>query len=109
MSVLALQKGDKAILLGFTGIRLAEVEIAKANQKTLTVIKSDGSEMVFDRKTGVQINVAEGKEKYANKLVHPSDAPAVKKKKKAEKKKKAKKVVVEEIEDDEDDDDYEEM
>lgn len=105
MSVLATQKGDKVVLLGFTGIRLAEVEIAKATKTSLTVIKADGKELVFDRKTGIQTNTEEGKEKYANKIVHPTNAPAPKKK--AAPKKVAPKVV-EEVEVDEEDDEEEE-
>lgn len=104
MSVAEAKKGDKVVLLGFTGIRLAEVEIAKADKKSLTVIKADGKEMVFDRKTGIQTNTAEGKEKYANKIVDPEDAPAPKPKKaKAPKKVKPAKEVeeVEEVEEEE--------
>lgn len=87
MSVNKLNKGEKAILLGFTGIRLAEVTIAKVTKKEITVIKANGDEMIFDKETGIQTNVAAGKEKYANKLVHPDHAPAPKaKKEKAPKK-----------------------
>jgi outer membrane biosynthesis protein TonB len=107
MAVNQLNKGEKAILLGFTGIRLAEVEIAKATKKEFTVIKANGDEMIFNRETGIQTNVAEGKEKYANKLVHPDDAPAPKAKKAPAKKaapKKAPKVEEPEVEEDEVDD-----
>jgi len=119
MSVLATQKGDKVILLGFTGIRLAEVEVSKATKKEITVIKSDGKEMVFDRETGIQTNTLEGKEKYANKIVHLSEDPRLGKKdeklkdkpvkKKATPKKAAKKKVVEVIEEVDEDDEYEEL
>lgn len=110
MSTIAMQKGDKAILLGFTGIRLAEVEISKATKKELTVVKKDGKEMVFDRNTGIQTNVEEGKEKYANKLVHPTDDAAQPKPKKEKAKKAPKKVEEpEEIEEEEVEEEEEEV
>ena len=64
-----LKKGDKVILKGFTGIKLGVFEIASATKKTVTVIKKNGDEMIFDRKTGRQVNVEEGKEKYANTIM----------------------------------------
>lgn len=105
---LAAKKGDKLVLLGFTGIRLAEVEVAKATKTELTVIKANGDEMVFDRKTGVQTNVAEGKEKYANKLVDPADAPAPKAKKAKPAKKAAPKKEEPEVEEEDEEEEEEE-
>lgn len=67
--MIELKKGDKVILKGFTGIKLGVFEIASATKKTVTVLKKNGDEMVFDRKTGRQINVEEGKEKYANSIM----------------------------------------
>ncbi|MEG0729673.1 MAG: hypothetical protein RR420_08645, partial [Anaerovoracaceae bacterium] len=67
--MLELKKGDSVILKGFTGIRLGVFAISAASKKTLTVIKTNGDEMVFDRKTGKQINMAEGKERYANSII----------------------------------------
>ena len=67
--MIELKKGDKVILKGFTGIKLAVFEIASATKKTVTIVKKNGDEMVFDRKTGRQINVEEGKEKYANSVM----------------------------------------
>lgn len=67
--MIELKKGDKVILKGFTGIKLAVFEIASATKKTVTIVKKNGDEMVFDRKTGRQINVEEGKEKYANSIM----------------------------------------
>jgi len=84
MSNLAsIKKGDVVVLLGFTGIRLADMKVTASDKSSITLIKRDGSEMVFSRKTGKQTNVEEGKEKYANKIVDPDDAPAPKAKKKA--------------------------
>lgn len=67
--MIELKKGDKVILKGFTGIKLGVFEIASATKKTVTVIKKNGDEMIFDRKTGRQVNVEEGKEKYASSIM----------------------------------------
>lgn len=111
--MLNLKKGDSVILKGFTGIKLGVFEVKKADKKTVTVEKKDGTEMVFDRKTGKQINVAEGKERYANSImeddgsfVAPSTAGAKRKKSKKAEAKKSKKV--EEPDDDEDDEEEDE-
>lgn len=103
------KKGDKVILKGFTGIKLGVFEVAAATKKTVTVIKRNGDEMIFDRKTGKQTNVEEGKEKYANSIIEDDGsyvAPATKgaAKKQAATKKPAKP----ELEDDEDDEDEDE-
>lgn len=114
MSLANVTKGEAVVLLGFTGIRLADVKIKAATKTELTVEKADGTLMIFDRKTGVQKNVVEGKEKYANKIVHPDDAPAPKEKKakapakKAPAKKAAPVVEEEDEEDDEEEEDEEE-
>ena len=103
---------------GFTGIKLGVFEIASATKKTVTIVKKNGDEMVFDRKTGRQINVEEGKEKYANSImeddgsfVAPSTRGAARKAtKKAPKAKSAPaedEDDEEELEDDEDDEDEE--
>jgi hypothetical protein len=112
--MLEMNKGDKVILKGFTGIKLGVFPVASTTKKTITVLKKNGDEMVFDRKTGKQVNVEEGKEKYANRII-PDDgsyvAPSTKgaAKKKAAKKAAAKAKPVEEDEDiDEDEDEYEE-
>lgn len=63
------KKGDKVIVKGFTGIKLGVFEVASATKKTITVNKKNGDEMIFDRKTGRQVNVEEGKEKYANSVM----------------------------------------
>ena len=64
-----LKKGDKVILKGFTGIKLGVFEIDSATKKTVTILKKNGDEMIFDRKTGTQVNVEEGKERYANSII----------------------------------------
>lgn len=108
--MLEVKKGDKVILKGFTGVKLGLFEVDSATKKTVTVIKRNGDEMVFDRKTGRQINVKEGKERYANFLMEDDGsyvAPATRgasKRKKADKANtKSKKAEVEPEEDDDDD------
>lgn len=112
--MLDVKKGDKVIVKGFTGIKLCVSEVAEATKKTITVLKKDGSEMVFDRKTCKQINIEEGKEKYANSVMEDDGsyvAPSTKKVVKKKGKKVAKPVTKKakpEPEDDEDEDDEEE-
>lgn len=107
--MLELKKGDKVILKGFTGIKLGVFPIESATKKTLTVLKKNGDEMVFDRKTGKQVNVEEGKEKYASSIipddgsfVAPSTVGAKRKKStKAKVKTKAEEAIEEEDEEEE--------
>lgn len=109
--MLELKKGDKVILKGFTGIKLGVFEIQSTTKKTITIEKKNGDELVFDRKTGKQINVEEGKEKYANSIMEDDGsfvAPSTAGAKKKSKKPTAKKAKVEEPEDDEDEEDEEE-
>ena len=115
--MIELKKGDKVILKGFTGIKLGVFEIASATKKTVTIVKKNGDEMIFDRKTGRQVNVEEGKEKYANSIMEDDGsfvAPSTRgaSRKKAAKKAPAKPAPVDdddeeeaEDEDDEDEDD----
>lgn len=121
MSLKNVKKGDNVILKGFTGIKLGVFAVEKATDKSITIIKKDGSKMIFDKKTGKQQNVEEGKEKYANSImeddgsyVAPNRTGAKKKsKKKAEEEekpaKKSKKKVEEPEEDEEDIDDDEDF
>ena len=107
-----IKKGDKVILKGFTGIKLGVFEVVAATKKTVTINKKNGDEMVFDKATGKQINVEEGKEKYANSIMEDDGsyvAPATRgaSKKKAAKK-PAKKAKVEEPEEDDEDEEEEE-
>lgn len=98
--MLNVSKGDKVILKGFTGIKLGVFEVEKATEKTVTVLKKDGSKMIFSRKTGKQTNVEEGKEKYANSIME-DDGSYVKpntRKKTSKKSKKSKKAVAPVIE-----------
>lgn len=108
------KKGDKVIVKGFTGIKLGVFEVASVTKKTITVNKRNGDEMIFDRKTGRQVNVEEGKEKYANSVMEDDGsfvAPSTRgasKKAAAKKTAKAKPAPVEDDEDEEIDEDEEE-
>lgn len=118
--MLNVSKGDTVILKGFTGIKLGVFEVEKATGKTVTIMKKDGSKMIFSKKTGKQTNVEEGKERYANSIMEDdgSYVPPTRDKKKASKKsKKSKKTVapvvddevIEEVVEEELDDDLEEF
>lgn len=106
------KKGDKVILKGFTGIKLGVFEVVSATKKTITINKKNGDELVFDRKTGRQVNVEEGKEKYANSVMEDDGsfvAPSTRgASKKAVAKKSAKKAPPVEDDDDEYEEDEEE-
>lgn len=111
--MLEMNKGDKVILKGFTGIKLGVFPVVSTTKKTITVLKKNGDEMVFDRKTGKQVNVEEGKEKYANSII-PDDGSFVAPSTAGAKRKSAKKatktntkVEDEDIDDDEEDDEDE--
>ena len=104
------KKGDTVILCGFTGIKLGVFEVTAATKKTLTLTKANGDELIFDRKTGKQINVEEGKEKYANRIIEDDGsyvAPTRSGAKKKATKKPAKKQP-EPVEEEEEDEDEEE-
>ena len=91
MAMTELKKGDSVILKGFTGIKLGVFPITAASKKTLTITKANGEELVFDRKSGKQINVVEGKERYANSIMEDDGSyvkPNTSKKKKPAKKAK---------------------
>lgn len=98
--MLNVEKGDKVILKGFTGIKLGVFEVAKATDKTVTVMKKDGSKMIFSKKTGKQTNVEEGKERYANSIMEDDGSYTAPErgKKKTSTKKASKKAKVEEPE-----------
>ena len=103
--MLNVKKGDTVILKGFTGIKLGLFVVEKATDKTATILKKDGTKMIFSLKTGKQTNVEEGKEKYANSIMEDdgSYVEPDRTKKRATKKtaKKASKKAVEADEEDE--------
>ena len=114
--MIEVKKGDKVILKGFTGIKLGVFEVQSVTKKTLTIVKKNGDELIFDKKTGKQVNTVEGKEKYANSVmeddgsyVAPSTRGKAKKSaKKATKSKKNEEIVEEDDEEIVEEDDEEE-
>ena len=105
------KKGDKVIVKGFTGIKLGVFEVASATKKTITVNKKNGDEMIFDRKTGRQVNVEEGKEKYANSVMEDDGsfvAPSTRGASRKAAAKKAAKTNPAPVEDDEDEEEEDE-
>ena len=80
-----IKKGDVVTLLGFTGMNLGNFVVVKATKTELTIEAKKGL-LTFSRKTGKQLGLPEEKERYANKIVLPEDAPE-----KVERKKKDKK------------------
>lgn len=109
--MIELKKGDKCIVKGFTGIKLGIFTVAAVSKKTVTVLKANGDEMIFDRKTGRQVNVEEGKEKYANTVMEDDGSYVAPNRAKKEAKKTSKKTVKKpkpEPEDEDDDDEEEE-
>ena len=122
-TVSKIKKGNKVIMVAFTGMKLGVFEVVAADKETITVGTKNG-ERVFDRKTGKQIEPEPKAPRFASSII-PDDGsyvapvPGRKKKAEAETPKKATKkkkpepeeVEEEEIEDDEefDDDDFEEV
>lgn len=86
-----IKKGDVVTLLGFTGMNLGNFPVVKATKTELTIETKSGGLLTFSRKTGKQLGLPEERERYANRLVLPEDAP-----KKVERKKKDNKPVEEE-------------
>lgn len=109
--MIEVKKGDTVIVKGFTGIKLGVFNVKDVTKKTLTVLKRNGDEMVFDRKTGKQINIEEGKEKYANSVMEDDGsyvAPVRGKKEDKKVSKKATKKAKPDPEDEDEDDEEEE-
>lgn len=64
-----VQQGDTVILRSFSGIKLGVFEVASATESQVKILCKNGDEMIFDRKTGRQLNPKKGKEGYASKIV----------------------------------------
>lgn len=103
-----LKKGDKVILKGFTGIKLGVFAIDSTTKKTVTILKKNGDEMIFDRKTGTQVNVEEGKERYASSIMEDDGSFVAPSTKSASKRKAAKAKTKANPEPEEDEDEEEE-
>lgn len=69
-----VKKGNMVALLGFTGMNLGEYKVTAADKTEISIETKKGT-LTFSRKTGVQTNVEKGKERFANKICLPEDAP----------------------------------
>ena len=69
-----IKKGNVVTLLGFTGMNIGDFPVVEATKTELTIETKKGT-LSFSRKTGKQLGLPEEKEKYANKIVLPEDAP----------------------------------
>jgi hypothetical protein len=119
MSLKNVKKGDKVILVGFTGMKLGIFEVAKASAKSIMIKKRNGDAMIFSKKTGKQTNMDEDKKNYLNSVMIDDGSyvpPKRGKRKKAKKEdetklkkaaKKKKEVFEEDDIDDWEDDDFE--
>lgn len=111
MALTNIKQNDKVILKGFTGIKLGVFEVTAVTKKTITITKKNGDEMVFDRKTGTQLNIEEGKERYANSIIEDDGsyvAPATRGAAKKTDKKTASKKATKAVEPEEDEEEEEE-
>lgn len=109
--MLNAKKGDKIIVKVFTGMKAGVFTVDSADKKTITVQAKNGKELIFDRKTGRQINTPEGKEKYANTAIDDDGsyvAPSTRGASKKAVAKKAAKAKPAPVEDDEEEEDEEE-
>jgi hypothetical protein len=101
-----IKKGDVVTLLGFTGMNLGNFVVVKATKTELTIEAKKGL-LTFSRKTGKQLGLPEEKERYANKIVLPEDAPEKVERKKKKDDKKVEDYKPIELGDEETDDDEE--
>ena len=62
----SIKKGDMVTLHMFTGALIGGFKVTKADAKTLGFTNKSGVEMVFDKKTGKQIEPTPKSEKFAN-------------------------------------------
>lgn len=89
MSLKKVTKGDTVILKGFTGIQIGVFKVEKATDKNITILTKNGNKLIFSRATGKQLNVEEGKERWANSIVEDDGSYVRPKRKKKTKTKPA--------------------
>lgn len=92
VEIMKAKKGDTVLLCMFTGCKTGIKEIIACDKSTITLNTRRG-EMVFDRKTGKQIEPMPKNERFASYVVVDDGTfvPAARKKKKAKPEKKASK------------------
>lgn len=72
-TIKGIKKGDKFTMVSFTGMNLGQYEVTATSKTQFKAVKSDGTELVFNRADGTQANA--NNPKYANKAVDLMDAP----------------------------------
>lgn len=106
VAIAKVKKGDTVIMQAFTGMKLGVKEVVAADKTTVTVATNNG-EVVFNRKTGKQIEPEPKAERFASSII-PDDgsyvAPQRKKKSKPAKASTKKAAETEADEDEEDED-----
>ena len=68
-----IKKGDKFTMVSFTGMNLGQYEVTATSKTQFKAVKTDGTELIFNRADGNQANA--NNPKYANKAVDLMDAP----------------------------------
>lgn len=72
-TIKGIKKGDKFTMVSFTGMNLGQYEVTAVSKTQFKAVKTDGTELIFNRADGVQANA--NNPKYANKAVDLMDAP----------------------------------
>ena len=72
-TIKGIKKGDKFTMVSFTGMNLGQYEVTAVSKTQFKAVKSDGTELIFNRADGTQANA--NNPKYANKAVDLMDAP----------------------------------
>lgn len=55
-------------MVAFTGMKLGQFKVVESDDDTITVLNKKGNKLVFDRKTGSQLNYT-GNPKFANRIL----------------------------------------
>lgn len=72
-TIKGIKKGDKFTMVSFTGMNLGQYEVTAVSKTQFKAVKTDGTELIFNRADGTQANA--NNPKYANKAVDLMDAP----------------------------------
>lgn len=108
VTIAKVKKGNTVIMCAFTGMKIGVFEVVAADKNTVTVSTTKG-EIVFDRKTGKQIEPEPKAPRFANSII-PDDGSYVppQRGKKAKPAKKAAKAKTKPEADDDDEEEAEE-
>ena len=72
-TIKGIKKGEKFTMVSFTGMNLGQYEVTATSKTQFKAVKTDGTELIFNRADGTQANA--NNPKYANKAVDLMDAP----------------------------------